>query len=307
MEIGMVGLGKMGLNLSLNMLDHQIDVKAYDISDDAVREMASLDSRADGYTSLEKLINSLERPRKVWVMVPCGKPTDETIDRLADLLSPGDIVLDGGNTQYTDSLRHYHLLKAKEIAFLDVGTSGGMSGARNGACLMVGGDKQVFDVMEPLFEKITVKDGYLYTGKPGSGHFLKMVHNGIEYGMMESLAEGFEVLEKSPFHYDNQAVAKVWNHGSVIRSWLIELMEDAFSKDGHLDKISGMMASSGEGKWTVESALDLKVPTPVIALSLMMRYRSLEKDTFTGKVVAALRNEFGGHAVFQTDQPGIKN
>jgi 6-phosphogluconate dehydrogenase len=177
-----------------------------------------------------------------------------------------------------------------------------MDGARNGACLMIGGDKSAYDVMEPLFKKITVKDGCLYTGKPGSGHFLKMVHNGIEYGMMEALAEGYEILEKSPFEYDNHAVAKVWSHGSVIRSWLVELLENAFAKDAHLNEISGIVESSGEGKWTVESALDLKASAPVITLALMMRYRSLEKDTFTGKVVAALRNEFGGHAVTRSDQ-----
>ncbi|WP_018665210.1 phosphogluconate dehydrogenase (NAD(+)-dependent, decarboxylating) [Heyndrickxia acidiproducens] len=302
MEIGMIGLGKMGLNLARNMLDHQINVKAYDISEETVRRAASLDSRANYYTSLEKFIRGLETPRKVWVMVPSGKPTEETIHRLSKLLSPGDIVMDGGNTRYTDSLRHYEMLREKGIAFLDVGTSGGMDGARNGACLMIGGDKSAYDVMEPLFKKITVKDGCLYTGKPGSGHFLKMVHNGIEYGMMEALAEGYEILEKSPFEYDNHAVAKVWSHGSVIRSWLVELLENAFAKDAHLNEISGIVESSGEGKWTVESALDLKASAPVITLALMMRYRSLEKDTFTGKVVAALRNEFGGHAVTRSDQ-----
>ncbi|MEH7467569.1 decarboxylating 6-phosphogluconate dehydrogenase, partial [Priestia megaterium] len=175
--------------------------------------------------------------------------------------------------------------------------SGGMEGARNGACMMIGGDKEAFATIEPIFRDINVENGYLYSGAAGSGHFLKMVHNGIEYGMMQAIAEGFDVLEKSEFDYDYEAVARVWNNGSVIRSWLIELMERAFSKDAKLDSIKGVMHSSGEGKWTVESALDLQVPTPVIALSLMMRYRSLEDDTFTGKVVAALRNEFGGHAV----------
>ncbi|AEH52270.1 phosphogluconate dehydrogenase (NAD(+)-dependent, decarboxylating) [Heyndrickxia coagulans] len=302
MEIGIVGLGKMGMNLSLNMLDHQVDVKAYDTSRDATAQLSSLDSRAKCFPSLEALVQNLEAPRKIWVMVPSGEPTNETINKLSNLLSAGDIVIDGGNSHYTDSCRHYTLLQNKGIHFLDVGTSGGISGARHGACLMIGGDKPVFDQLEPLFEKISEKDGYLYTGKPGSGHFLKMVHNGIEYGMMEALAEGFEILEKSPYDYDNQAVAKVWNHGSVIRSWLVELLEDAFSKDAHLDEISGVMASSGEGKWTVETALDLQASIPVIALSLMNRYRSLEKDTFTGKVVAALRNEFGGHAVTRSGQ-----
>lgn len=297
MEIGMVGLGKMGLNLSLNMLEHEIQVKAFDVSEIAVRQFNSLNSRAEGFTSLEEMVRRMEKPRKFWIMVPAEKPTDDTIQKLSDILSPGDVVLDGGNSRYTDSLRHYELLKKKGISLLDVGTSGGMEGARSGACLMIGGDKEVYDVMEPLFRKITVEDGYLYAGKPGSGHFLKMVHNGIEYGMMESLAEGFEVLEKSQFDYDNEAVARVWNHGSVIRSWLVGLMEDAFSKDKHLDKISGIMHSSGEGAWIVETAIGLKTSTPVIALSLIMRYRSLQEDSFTGKVVASLRNEFGGHAV----------
>lgn len=300
MAIGMIGLGKMGLNLSLNMLDHGIHVKAFDVSQGAVSRFNALNSNAEGFTSLESLVRQMEEPRKFWVMVPAGKPTDETISRLSEILSPGDIVMDGGNSRYTDSLRHYELLKEKGIHFLDVGTSGGMDGAQDGACLMIGGDKSVYEVMEPLFEKISVKDGFLYTGRPGSGHFLKMVHNGIEYGMMESLAEGFEVLEKSQFNYDNEAVAKVWNHGSVIRSWLVGLIEDAFSKDNHLDQISGVMNSSGEGAWTVETAIELKASTPVIAMSLMMRYRSLQEDSFTGKVVAALRNEFGGHAVVRT-------
>lgn len=183
----------------------------------------------------------------------------------------------------------------KGIYFFDCGTSGGTDGARNGACTMIGGDVDKFSDIEPLFKDLSVEDGYLYTGKAGSGHFLKMVHNGIEYGMMQSIAEGFEILNKSDFNYDYEKVAKVWNHGSVIRSWLIELIENAFSKDAKLDDLRGIMNSSGEGKWTVESALDFQVAAPVIALSLMMRYRSQEDDTFSGKVVAALRNEFGGH------------
>jgi 6-phosphogluconate dehydrogenase len=189
------------------------------------------------------------------------------------------------------------MLQAKGIYFFDCGTSGGMEGARNGACTMIGGDAEVFKTIEPIFKDITVENGYLYAGRAGSGHFLKMVHNGIEYGMMQAIAEGFEILEKSPFDYDYEKVAKVWNNGSVIRSWLMELTENAFSKDAKLNGLKGVMHSSGEGKWTVETALDLQTAAPVIAMSLMMRYRSLEEDTFSGKVVAALRNEFGGHAV----------
>lgn len=296
MRVGLIGLGKMGFNLARNMAEHDFEVKAFDLSEEAVQKAGEIDG-VTAFPSIEKLVASLDKPRVFWMMVPAGEPTEKTLNSLLKLTAPGDIVLDGGNSKYTDSLRHYQLCKEKGISFMDVGTSGGMSGARNGACVMVGGDKETFDYLEPLFKAISVEDGYLYTGKAGSGHFLKMVHNGIEYGMMQSIAEGFDVLERSEFDYDNAAVAKVWNHGSVIRSWLIELLEDAFSKDGHLERLSGVMASSGEGKWTLETALNMQLPTPVIALSLMMRYRSLESDTFSGKIVAALRNEFGGHAV----------
>jgi len=296
LQIGLIGLGKMGYNLAMNMSEHGFEVKAFDLSKEAVTK-AQESKGIDGFTSLDALVGALEKPRVFWMMVPAGVPTEQTLLSLLPQLDKGDIILDGGNSRYTDSVRRYELCKEKGVSFMDVGTSGGMSGARHGACVMVGGDKQTFSYLEPLFKSLSVEDGYLYTGKAGSGHFLKMVHNGVEYGMMQSLAEGFEVLQKSDFDYDNQAVAKVWNHGSVIRSWLVELLEDAFSKDGNLEKLSGVMASSGEGKWTLETALDMQVPTPVIALSLLMRYRSLESDTFSGKVVAALRNEFGGHAV----------
>jgi 6-phosphogluconate dehydrogenase len=296
MKIGLIGLGKMGYNLALNMSEHGFKVKAFDLSTEAVKK-AEASEGIEGFTSIEALIGTLDKPRVFWMMVPAGDPTEQTLTNLLPLLNEGDIVLDGGNSRYTDSVRRYRLCKEQGVSFMDVGTSGGMSGARSGACVMVGGDERSFSYLEPLFKAISVEDGYLYTGKAGSGHFLKMVHNGVEYGMMQSLAEGFEVLQKSDFDYDNQAVAKVWNHGSVIRSWLVELLEDAFSKDGNLENLSGVMASSGEGKWTLETALDMQVPTPVIALSLLMRYRSLESDTFSGKVVAALRNEFGGHAV----------
>jgi 6-phosphogluconate dehydrogenase len=296
MKIGLIGLGKMGYNLALNMSEHGFEVKAFDLSSEAVKK-AEASEGIEGFTSIEALIDTLDKPRVFWLMVPAGDPTEQTLASLLPLLNEGDIVLDGGNSRYTDSVRRYQLCKEQGVSFMDVGTSGGMSGARSGACVMVGGDERSFNYLEPLFKAISVEDGYLYTGKAGSGHFLKMVHNGVEYGMMQSLAEGFEVLQKSDFDYDNQAVAKVWNHGSVIRSWLVELLEDAFSKDGNLENLSGVMASSGEGKWTLETALDMQVPTPVIALSLLMRYRSLESDTFSGKVVAALRNEFGGHAV----------
>jgi len=291
----MIGLGKMGANLSLNLMEHNHAVVAFDVNKEAVTTLE--EQGAVGAHSVEELVKKLEKPKVAWVMVPAGDLTEKVINELHDLLDEGDIIIDGGNSKYQDSVRRAEKAHQKGIHFFDVGTSGGMEGARNGACMMIGGDKEAFAHIEPIFKDINVDKGYLYAGDAGSGHFLKMVHNGIEYGMMQAIAEGFDVLEKSQFDYDYEAVARVWNNGSVIRSWLIELMERAFSKDPRLDDIRGVMHSSGEGKWTVESALDLQVPTPVIALSLMMRYRSLEDDTFTGKVVAALRNEFGGHAV----------
>jgi len=295
MQIGMIGLGKMGLNLVRNMRDSDIDVVAYDLFE-AARSSAA-ETGATAVDSIEALTKVLSTPRIVWVMVPAGDPTDQTINTLADLLTSGDIVIDGGNSYYKDSLRRYDQLSAKGIHFFDVGTSGGMAGARHNGNFMIGGDKEVFTTIEPLFKAIAETDGYLYTGPAGSGHYLKMVHNGIEYGMMQAIGEGFDVLAKSPYDYDNEGVAKVWNHGSVIRSWLMELSESAFSSDPKLEEIKGVMHSSGEGAWTVEEAIRLHVPTPVISSALMMRYRSEEDDTVTGKVVAALRNGFGGHPV----------
>lgn len=237
----------------------------------------------------------------MWVMVPAGAPTDAVLKELAPYLAMGDIVIDGGNSNYKDTVMRATKLKLSGIHLLDCGTSGGLSGARHGACTMVGGDAEAFDHCEAIFRDVSVEKGYLYTGKSGSGHFVKMVHNGVEYGMMQAIAEGFEVLHKSDFDLNYKEVARVWNHGSVVRSWLMELVENAFGKDPDLSKIRGIMHSSGEGKWTVEAALEMEVPTPVIALSLLMRYRSQENDTFSGKVVAALRNEFGGHKVEQAE------
>jgi 6-phosphogluconate dehydrogenase len=295
MNIGMIGLGKMGYNLSLNLKEHGHEVVAFDKDTNLVEKVTA--DGIIGVSTIEKLVQGLPTPRIIWLMVPAGDITEAVVEEVSSYLESGDILIDGGNSNYKDTLRREQTLKEKGIYFFDCGTSGGMEGARNGACTMIGGDEEVFRLIEPIFKDITVDNGYLYAGRTGSGHFLKMVHNGIEYGMMQAIAEGFEILEKSPFDYDYEKVAKVWNNGSVIRSWLMELTENAFSKDAKLDGIKGVMHSSGEGKWTVETALDLQAAAPVIALSLMMRYRSLEDDTFTGKVVAALRNEFGGHAV----------
>lgn len=294
MQVGLIGLGKMGLNLGKNLMDHKHEVAAFDLNSSAVEEMKEYG--ATGVSSLNELVQSLQSPRILWVMVPHAV-VDSVIDEVTPLLSKGDILIEAGNSHYKESIRRYKQLKKDGIHFMDAGTSGGMEGARNGACYMIGGDQEAWDIVEPIFRDTAVENGFLYAGKAGSGHFLKMVHNGIEYGMMAAIGEGFEILEKSEFDYDYEKVSRVWNNGSVIRSWLMELTENAFSKDAKLDEIKGVMHSSGEGKWTVETALDLQTATPVIAMSLLMRYRSLDNDTFTGKVVAALRNEFGGHAV----------
>lgn len=294
MKVGLVGLGRMGLNLGLNLLDHNHEVVGFDLNRNSVEELKSYG--AHGVSTLKELVLSLEKPRVLWIMVPHAV-VDSVIDEVATLLDRGDIIIEAGNSHYKESICRYNKLKEMGINFMDAGTSGGIEGARNGACYMVGGDPEVWNIVEPIFQDTAVEKGYLYAGPIGSGHFLKMVHNGIEYGMMAAIGEGFEILEKSEFDYDYEKVASVWNNGSVVRSWLMELAEHAFSKEARLEGIKGTMHSSGEGKWTVETALDLQTATPVIAMALLMRYRSLEDDTFTGKVVAALRNEFGGHAV----------
>jgi 6-phosphogluconate dehydrogenase len=295
MQIGIVGLGKMGFNLALNLHGKLFHVLAYDISEETRKKMA--EEKVETAASLKELVKASQGRRVLWLMVPSGKIVDNTIDELAPLLSRGDIIIDGGNSNYKDSVRRYQALQQKGIEFLDCGTSGGVSGALNGVCAMVGGKKEVFDFCEPILKAISVEGGYLYCGEAGSGHFAKMIHNGIEYGMMQSIAEGFDLMHQSEYRFDYAAIAGLWNNGSVIRSWLMELTQAAFLKDSELDKIKGIMHSSGEGRWMLETALEKSVATPVIALSLLMRYRSLQEDTFSGKVVAALRNEFGGHAV----------
>lgn len=295
MKIGMIGLGKMGLNLVANLLNNGIEVVGYDINQEMVAEAEA--KGAEGAATIKQLVEKLPTPRIIWTMVPAGEITEKTIVELAELATAGDIIIDGGNSFYRNSVKNYEFLQDQGISFFDCGTSGGMNGALNGGNFMIGGDQERFPEIEPIFEKIAEPGGYLYAGAAGSGHYLKMVHNGIEYGMMQAIGEGFDLLEHSPYEYNNEQVADLWNHGSVVRSWLMELAAEAFAEDPHLEQIKGKMFSSGEGRWTVEEALIRQVPVPVIATSLMMRYRSLEDDTFTGKVVASLRNGFGGHAV----------
>lgn len=295
MQIGLIGLGKMGFNLAQNIKAKGHDVIAYDLNDQAMQAIRSHGVTTAG--SIEDLTTQLKARKVIWLMIPSGNAVDVVINKLEPLLKEDDILIDGGNSFYKDSIRRSEGLRSKGIAYLDCGTSGGTEGALHGVCAMIGGSKTAFDHCEKLFKDISVQDGYLYCGGSGSGHFVKMIHNGIEYGMMQSIAEGFEVMHRSEFKLDLEKVAGVWNHGSVVRSWLMELTERALSKDPHLASIKGIMHSSGEGKWTLDTALEKQIATPVIALSVLMRYRSQETDTFSGKIVAALRNEFGGHAV----------
>jgi 6-phosphogluconate dehydrogenase len=295
MQIGLVGLGKMGFNLALNIHNNKHEVIAFDLNAASVKLIAEKGIRTT--SSLDNLMTSFAGKKVIWLMIPAGNAVDQTIQELKKDLKPGDIVIDGGNSFYKDSIRRSEELGSMQVDFLDCGTSGGTEGALHGVCAMIGGRKEAFDHCAQLFQQISVKDGCLYCGPSGSGHFVKMIHNGIEYGMMQAIAEGFEVMHQSDFNLNLKDVAKVWNHGSVVRSWLMELTENALSKDPKLESIKGIMHSSGEGKWTLETAMEKQIATPVIALSLLMRYRSLQDDTFSGKVVAALRNEFGGHAV----------
>ncbi len=295
MQLGLIGLGKMGYNLALNFKNHGHQVTAFDVNKAAVEKIG-----AEGIStaqSIPDLVNSLTGTRVIWLMVPAGNVVDVILNNLKNHLKAGDILIDGGNSHYKETIARARDLEKTGIHLLDCGTSGGVNGALHGVCTMIGGKKEIFDHCDSLFKSISVPNGYLYCGKAGSGHFVKMVHNGIEYGMMQSIAEGFELLHRYDGEMDLSAVSKVWNHGSVVRSWLMELTQSALEKDKNLNSIKGVMHSSGEGKWTVETALEMGVATPVITMSLLMRYRSQVEDTFSGKIVAALRNEFGGHAV----------
>lgn len=299
MQIAVIGLGKMGFNLGLNLLSKGHEVIAFDQDSSAVQKAGA--AGMIPVANLEALCKGFSGKQIIWLMVPAGPIVDQVLENLHPHLQKGAILIDGGNSFYKDSIRRQEALTPLGIDYLDCGTSGGTSGALQGACTMIGGDPTAYQVVKPLLDAISVEGGSLYTGPSGSGHFAKMIHNGIEYGMMQSIAEGFEVLQRSDYKYDFAALSHLFNNGSVIRGWLMELTENAFKKDPGLDAIKGVMHSSGEGKWTLDTALDLGVPTPVIALSLMMRYRSQMENTFSGKVVAALRNEFGGHAVVKAN------
>jgi 6-phosphogluconate dehydrogenase len=298
MELGMIGLGRMGGNMAQRLMRGGHTVVGFD--PDAEARKALEGDGGGSADSLQALVAALPAPRILWMMVPAGKITDGTVDALAGLLAPGDVVIDGGNSNYKDTLRRAEALAGKQIAYVDCGTSGGVWGLAEGYALMIGGDKAVVDRLRPIFEALApAKDkGWGHVGPVGAGHFTKMVHNGIEYGLMQAYAEGFSILQhKQDFALDLHQVAEIWRTGSVVRSWLLDLTADALGKNPTMAGIAPWVADSGEGRWTLQEAIDLDVPAPVIALSLMARLRSRDNDSFADKLLAAMRNEFGGHAI----------
>ncbi|MDB4885402.1 MAG: gnd [Gemmatimonadetes bacterium] len=297
MQLAMIGLGKMGGNMTERLMRGGHSVVAFDRDVAVVSKYAGMG--ATPASDLTMVVSKLGSPRIIWIMVPAGKPVDDTIDELLPQLSPGDILIDGGNSMFKDTIARSERLRDRSIHFIDAGTSGGVWGLANGYCLMVGGDKAAVQQCEPIFLSLAQDKGYAHVGPSGAGHYVKMVHNGIEYAMLQGFAEGYEILgsnKKFP-ELDLHQIAELWQHGSVVRSWLNELAVNAFGKDPRLSKLKGFVSDSGEGRWTVAEAIEEDVPAPVITLSLLMRLRSRQEDSFGGKVIAALRNEFGGHAV----------
>ena len=295
MEIGFVGLGRMGFNMTLRLLRGGHRVVAWNRSPDKVQDAAR--HGAVGAASLADLAGRLAAPRAVWVMLPAGAATDDAIRALVPALAPGDLVVDGGNSNFHDDQRRAKELAGAGLLYADAGTSGGIWGLENGYCMMLGGPGEAIARLQPALDTLAPPEGWLHCGPAGSGHFAKMIHNGIEYGMMQAYAEGFEILKASDYEYDLAKLSHLWNQGSVVRSWLLELAERAFTKDPELEKLKGWVEDSGEGRWTVLEAIEKNVPAEVLTLSLMRRFRSRQENTFTDRVLAALRAEFGGHAV----------
>ncbi len=295
MELGLVGLGRMGANMAQRLLGGGHRVVAYDRDPNAVAEVEKAGAAAA--SSLEELAGKLAPPCAVWLMVPAGAPVEQTIQSLTPLLSPDDTIIDGGNSHYKDSVRRAEALREKSLHYLDVGTSGGIWGLKVGYCLMIGGEEDAFRRLEPIFRTLAPEDGYAYVGPSGAGHFVKMVHNGIEYGLLQAYAEGFELLHASSYGLDVAQLARLWNRGSVVRSWLLELAESALTRDPGLTSVKGYVEDSGEGRWTALEAVEQGVPLPAITLSLFSRFRSRQEESYGAKVIAALRREFGGHAV----------
>ncbi|MBK7379901.1 MAG: decarboxylating 6-phosphogluconate dehydrogenase [Ignavibacteriales bacterium] len=295
MKLGFIGLGKMGMNMVHRLINQGHQVVVYNRSMDKIIEAQKLGAIAS--TSILDLVSKLDGRKIVWLMVPSGKPVDENIEALLPMLKKDDIIIDGGNSFWRDTQARGKRISDKGIHYLDCGTSGGVWGLQNGYCLMYGGDKKSADFVEPIFKSLAPENGYVYCGESGTGHLVKMVHNGIEYGMMQSYAEGFEILQKSPFNIDITKIADAWQYGSVVRSWLLELAVNAFKNDPKLEQLKDYVQDSGEGRWTVQTAMDFNVPAHVITASLYTRFQSRQDESFAMKVLAALRNQFGGHAV----------
>lgn len=296
MEIAMIGLGRMGMNMLERLVRGGHTVLGYDTSREKLSEVVN--RGGIGVNTLEEAAQMFtQSPRIFWIMVPQGKPVDDTIAALTPLLSKGDIIIDGGNSYYKDSVRRGRDLEAEGIDFIDCGTSGGIWGLTEGYCLMMGGPEKAVQITEPIFKTLAPENGYIHTGAIGSGHYTKMVHNGIEYGMLQSFGEGFDILRASEYKLDLTAIASAWRYGSVVRSWLLDLLVAAFKNDENLEHIRGYVEDSGEGRWTIQEAIDHNVPAPVITASLYERFHSRQPETFAAKVIASLRAEFGGHAV----------
>ena len=295
MKLGFIGLGKMGFNMVQRILNDGHQVVAWTRSGKTVQEIK--EKGAIAASSIEELVSKLSGKKIVWMMVPSGKPVDDNLDLLLSLLKKDDIIIDGGNSYWKETQVRNKKAAEKGIHYIDCGTSGGIWGLKEGYCLMYGGNKQAADFCEPIFKTLAPENGFLYCGESGAGHFVKMVHNGIEYGMMQAYAEGFEIMKKSQFNIDLTKVSKVWQYGSVVRSWLLELAHLALSEDPMLEKIKGFVQDSGEGRWTIQTAIELDVPAHVITSSLYTRFQSRQDESFAMKLLAALRNQFGGHAV----------
>ncbi|MEK6604711.1 MAG: phosphogluconate dehydrogenase (NAD(+)-dependent, decarboxylating) [Nitrospirota bacterium] len=295
MELGFIGLGKMGMNMVTRLQQGKHRVVAYDRTADIIKQAESVG--CVGAASLEDMVSKLKAPRIVWIMVPSGAPTEDTVSKVASLLSAGDIIIDGGNTNFHDDVRRAAELKKKNIHYVDAGTSGGIWGLKLGYCLMVGGDKAVIDQLAPIFKTLAPENGWAHMGSAGAGHYVKMVHNGIEYSMMQGYAEGFELMSKSEYNLDLPRIADLWMQGSVVRSWLLELTAGALKQDPKLEGLKGYVQDSGEGRWTILDAIDKDVPVPTLTAALFTRFRSRQEESFAEKMLAAMRNAFGGHAV----------
>ena len=300
MKIGFIGLGKMGGKMVERLLLDGHQVVVYNLTKKEIDEVEKKGAQAS--SDIADLTSKLKDRKVVWLMVPAGAPVDQSIIELEETLEPGDIIIDGGNSYWRETIKRYEKLQDRGIHYIDCGTSGGVWGLQNGYCLMYGGDKDACTYVEPVFKSLAPKDGYIYCGASGAGHMVKMVHNGIEYGMMQAYAEGFEIMKQSPFDIDLEKVSKTWMQGSVVRSWLLELIGNALEEDANLDDIKGFVSDSGEGRWAVQTAIDFDVPAHVITTSLFTRFESRQESSFAMKMLAAMRNQFGGHAVKKAEK-----